>query len=90
MDWARPQGGESIRLSRDYAILEELKVSNMARGKSFEREVRFRKGLGSTYGYFLDRMIPLENADGVIARWYCISSDIHELALKRKKAESSA
>jgi PAS domain S-box-containing protein len=57
----------------------------VARGESFENEVRFRRRDGE-YRWHLTRAFPLKDAAGEVIRWLGIAIDIHD----RKTAVASA
>ena len=69
-------------------LLESQRVitTSMATGQAAEIQVRLRTG--ETWRHFEERFAPLR-IDGIIVRWYCISTDIEELVLGREAALQS-
>lgn len=60
--------------------------SCLENGRREELEVRYREGSSGSYRYFNDSIAPWIDAGGVTTRWYCLSTDIHELAARRRSA----
>lgn len=55
-------------------------------GSRQEVEVRYREGDSGGYRYFNDTIAPWQDAAGVTTRWYCLSTDIHNLVAQRTAA----
>lgn len=56
----------------------------MKTGTRFDAEFRIRRSTGE-YRWFKARAVPIRDSAGVILRWYCANTDVHELSLAEQQ-----
>jgi PAS domain S-box-containing protein len=76
-DVAAPRFRERIFHSDDLERLRDERKSALARGVSFEAEMRTRRNDGQ-YRWFLIRYKPFRNEQGTVMRWYATGTDIDD------------
>lgn len=74
----------------DMPELDRVRTWSMANGASSDCNIRIRRGPGTPYRYFEDRIAPLKDGNGDVSRWYYISTDVHELMLSRQASNQAA
>jgi PAS domain S-box-containing protein len=72
----------------DVSQVMEKWRAQMARGETYEDEVRLRSSAGE-YRWFLVRTAPLRDASGKIVKWYGVSTDIEDRKRAREALQES-
>jgi PAS domain S-box-containing protein len=82
-------GWTSLVHTDDYERTVGAWNESIQTGKDFEMECRFKRSSDGLYRWHLVRAIASKGADGLVAKWFGTSTDIHEHKMASEKLISS-